>query len=130
MGAGEAGTSGLLAFRAARARSDLHSFAASRSLDTTGSHGFCRMSVQLVAGIPDGDRVIELLDDLPHRGDSTTIALIVGGRTFRLRLPQQTCLFDLRFGPAFRMSEKVTQSLVVLVVRHDLSLEEGARSCR
>jgi hypothetical protein len=28
------------------------------------------------------------------------------------------------------MSEKVTQSLVVLVVRHDLSLEEGALSCR
>ena len=28
------------------------------------------------------------------------------------------------------MTEKVTQSLVVLVVRHDLSLEEGALSCR
>ena len=84
------------------------------------------MSALLVAGIPEGDRVIELLDDLPHRGDSTTIALIIGSRIFRLCLPQQTCLLGLRFGPAFRMSAKVTKSLVVLVVGHELILEEGA----
>jgi hypothetical protein len=84
------------------------------------------MSALLVAGIPGGDCVIELLDDLPHRGDSTTIALIVGSRNFRLRLPQQACQLGLRFGPAFGMSEKITQSLVVLVVRHDPRREESA----
>lgn len=84
------------------------------------------MSALLVTGIPGGDRVIELLDDLPHRGDSTTIALIVGSRNFRLRLPQQTCQLGLRFGPASGMSEKITQSLVVLVVRHDPRREERA----
>jgi hypothetical protein len=70
----------------------VHRFLACNALSCreslAGHDRICRMSALLVAGIPDGDRVIELLDDLPHRGDSTTIALIVGGRTFRLRLPQ------------------------------------------